>query len=368
MMDGGSIQPLRVVDVCALHGKPVPEREWLVGDWIPWGHVTAMYGDGGTGKSLLAQQLMTATALGGEFLGIPVRQCRVLGLFCEDDEDELHRRQESINRAMDCGYPDLDGMQWISRVSAENLLMTFGADGLGEITPFFAQLVQCAKDFGAQLVVVDTAADTFGGNENARPQVRQYLGAGLTRLAREINGCVVLTAHPSVTGLTGSGAGGSTAWSNSVRSRLYLSRPAAEEDDTPDDDLRILSRKKSNYARVGDELRLRFQDGAFVAEAVVGPTEGGLFGRLRREEADRAFLAALALLAERGVRVNRYPNTANYAPKVMRDMAPGCDGFTVRELADAMNRVAKADRVRVAEDGAPSRKRSYLVVNEKGRP
>lgn len=361
MTGGLDIQPLRVVDVCALEGKPVPEREWLLDEWVPWGHVTALYGDGGTGKSLLAQQLMTATALGSHFLGMPVRQCRVLGLFCEDDEDELHRRQDTINRGMNCGYADLEDMQWISRVAAENILMSFSVDGVGEITPFFAQLSQYAKDFGAQLLVIDTAADTFGGNENARPQVRQYLGAGLTRLAREIGGCVLLTAHPSVSGRVGDGAGGSTAWSNSVRSRLYLSRPPVEGDDAPDDDVRILSRKKSNYARVGDELRLRFQDGAFVSDGGADPTEGGLFGRVRRDEAERAFLEGLALLTERGLRVNRYPNTANYAPKVLRDVVPLCAAFTVRELGDAMNRVMAADRVRVAEDGAPSRRRSYLV-------
>jgi hypothetical protein len=51
---------------------PVPERQWLVPDLIPMRKVTALYGDGGTGKTLLAMQLMAASALGMPFLDLKV--------------------------------------------------------------------------------------------------------------------------------------------------------------------------------------------------------------------------------------------------------------------------------------------------------
>jgi Cdc6-like AAA superfamily ATPase len=44
--------------------EPAKPREWIVPDWIPRGLVTALYGDGGVGKSLLAMQLMSSVALG----------------------------------------------------------------------------------------------------------------------------------------------------------------------------------------------------------------------------------------------------------------------------------------------------------------
>ena len=59
------------VSPAALHGKPVPERKWIVPDWVPYGVVTGLYGDGGLGKTLLAQQLQTSTALGRRWLGLP---------------------------------------------------------------------------------------------------------------------------------------------------------------------------------------------------------------------------------------------------------------------------------------------------------
>ena len=61
--------------------------------------------------------------------------------------------------------------------------------------------MKAAKDMGARLVILDTAADLFGGNENDRGQVRQFMNA-LSRIAMKINGAVVLCAHPSRAGMS----------------------------------------------------------------------------------------------------------------------------------------------------------------------
>jgi hypothetical protein len=42
--------------------QPAPRRQWIVEKWIPKGCVTGLFGSGGTGKSLLAQQLGTVLA------------------------------------------------------------------------------------------------------------------------------------------------------------------------------------------------------------------------------------------------------------------------------------------------------------------
>lgn len=76
---GDTLKPLHSIPPIKWHGQPIPERQWLVENWIPWGCVTALYGDGGTGKSLLAQQLLTSVATGTPFLGLPVRQCKCWG-------------------------------------------------------------------------------------------------------------------------------------------------------------------------------------------------------------------------------------------------------------------------------------------------
>lgn len=49
------------IDLASWTSAP-PEREWLVEGLIPIGAVTAMYADGGAGKSMSALTLMVAMA------------------------------------------------------------------------------------------------------------------------------------------------------------------------------------------------------------------------------------------------------------------------------------------------------------------
>lgn len=242
-----------------------PPRRWIVKDWIPRGVVTALYGDGGVGKSLLAQQLMTSVALALPWCGMDVAPGRALGIMCEDDDDELHRRQEGINRALGVEMENLENLRLVSRVGDDNLLMVFPQrTGAGELTAFFEQLDATCAAWKPDLIVMDTIADFFGGNEIDRSQVRQFVQNACGRLARKHQAAAVLCGHPSSSGIaTGSGAGGSTAWSNTVRSRLYFARPPAKDGDEPDPDARLLSRMKANYAPREAEVHLRYDGGIF---------------------------------------------------------------------------------------------------------
>jgi RecA-family ATPase len=354
--DDFALDPLRIIDPINFEGSPVPVRRWLLDDWIPLRAVTAIYGDGGVGKSLLAQQLMTSCASGALFLGMPVMRCRTLGIFCEDDEDELHRRQAAINHKLDLDWADLDGMRWLSRVGSENLLMTFAADGRGVLTPFHAQIVSAAKEIGAQLVVIDTAADTFGGNENIRPQVRQFISSGLTQIACEIDGALLLLAHPSQSGRdSGRGDGASTAWSNSVRARGYFRKVDGAE---ADPNLRVLSRAKANYAQSGAEITVAYEDGAFVRR----DRGGAQHGFYRAAEAEQAFMAGMSELKGMGLRVNVHKGQANFAPKQMVSVSKTASGFSENELTSAMHRLLKNARIRSVEDGPQSRRRTHLEI------
>jgi RecA-family ATPase len=65
---------------------------------VPDRTVTLLYGDGGTGKSLLALQLAAATALGVKWIGLQPAHGPVLYLSAEDDLDELHRRLGRVDK------------------------------------------------------------------------------------------------------------------------------------------------------------------------------------------------------------------------------------------------------------------------------
>lgn len=240
---------------------PPPPRRWIVEGWIPVGVVSAKYGDGGIGKTLSAQQLMTSVAVGADWLGLPTAEGRTLGIFCEDDVDELHRRQIAINGAMGITMQDLGQMRLLSRLGEDNSLVHYDTAG-NYLTAFHARVMDACKDWRPDLVVLDTAADLYPDNENDRSKVRWFIQAGLARIARDFACAVLLLAHPSVSGLaSGSGTGGSTAWNNTVRSRIYL---AKEEGEDADPNVRIMSKKKANYGAQGGDIRLAWQNGVLV--------------------------------------------------------------------------------------------------------
>jgi RecA-family ATPase len=341
----------KLVFPSSLRGLPIPEMEWIVDGWIPIGDVTLLYGDGGVGKTLLAQELMASTAIGAPWCTLPARRCKSLGVFCEDDGGELHRRQNDIQRFLETDFHDdrMDNMAWWCRKGDDNLLCTFDYEGVIQLTPFYFAILDAAKDMGARLVILDTAADLFGGNENDRGQVRQFMSS-LSRIAMMINGAVVLCAHPSKSGMAAGGSmdSGSTGWSNSARSRLALERVKAEGDEQVDTDERILSKKKANRSSIGETIKLRWHDGVIASTRAPGIASSTVLADAL--DVDGVFLALLAQTEEEGRPVSANPRAGNYAPKSFGRHASR-QGFGKRELEQAMERLFATKRITTEEYG-----------------
>ncbi len=70
-INGHDGEPSNVINPTVFEGLPVPQRRWLVTNWIPLGRVTGLYGAGGEGKTLVAQMLATSCAIGQSWLGLP---------------------------------------------------------------------------------------------------------------------------------------------------------------------------------------------------------------------------------------------------------------------------------------------------------
>jgi hypothetical protein len=167
--------PFHIVNPADLAFVRVPAREWIVRDWLPIGTVTGNYGDGGTGKTLVSQQLQTACATEIAWAGLQVTPCKSFALYCEDTEEELHRRQHDINDVFGLEYAQLAPMRWISGVGDDWTLASFTADGRLHPTERWTMLVREVTGFDARLLILDTAADLFAGDENNRGQVRRFI-------------------------------------------------------------------------------------------------------------------------------------------------------------------------------------------------
>jgi RecA-family ATPase len=362
--DNGTNRPLKFIQAHTLHGLSIPEREWGVQDWLPIGCVTGNWGDGGTGKTLLAQQLMTSCATGKPWLGLATMRCRALGIFCEDDEAELHRRQHRINESYGIEFDNLDDLAWASAVGEDNALVRFNPDGSISDTPRLAQLLKEALAFQARLIVIDTAADTFPDDENKRSAVRGFVSR-LNRVAIDHKCAVLLNLHPSRTGMRPDGDmdGGSTAWSNTCRSRWSLERPKPGEGETPDPNARVLTRRKANYAGVGETLKLTYHRGAL--EAASRPT--GLAALSEAASADATFLDLLAKVGAGNMPVSASGNSHNFAPKIFA-ARPDRQGFGRKELEAAMNRLLAAGTIALENYGrkGDERRRIALVQGPTG--
>jgi RecA-family ATPase len=340
----------------ALAGRSIPPRIFHVPDLLPATTVTLLSGDGGTGKSFLALQLAAATVLGKRWLGRDPRQGGVLYLSSEDDANELHRRLHDTCLFYGAGLEDLSALVlWSLAEHDAALALAMRGGGSIQTTPRWDELWALADQHRPALIVLDSLADVFGGDENVRTQARQFIGL-LRALAIHTGAAVLVLAHPSLSGLTsGAGTSGSTAWSNSVRSRLYFSRPGDGIDSDPD--VRVLSLKKANYSRALADQRVRRRIGGFECDDKSGATQMDVMAAQSR--ADQIFLDLLTAYEAQGRYVSDKHSTS-YAPAVFAKDALA-KGSTKAGLAAAMNRLFAANKIGVETYGPPSKQHRKLV-------
>lgn len=323
--------PFRASD---LAGEP-PERRWVVKDWIVEGAVNSLYGDGGLGKTLLAQQLACCVSVGAPWLGVETIKGAVLAILCEDDKNELWRRHNEIKASMGhaIGNPFHDVWLW-PRGGEDNVLVKWDRDGSPVLGKLAQRIENAVAELNPTLLILDTLADFYGGNEIDRPQVNYFIKTVLGGLikARAVLGfplTVLLLGHPSVAGKsTGSGYSGSTAWNNAVRSRMYLARP--EEGGS---DERVLTRGKANYAKSGDEtaIRLYYEAGVLLPQ-IDSDDVNGLWLAKREvvQAADKAWRTGKPYSAQKGHQRFIYTALAadlkqdGYEPTLVRQAVREC--------------------------------------------
>lgn len=263
-------QPLAKVNLSDLRSRFIQAPLFIVADMVPSREVTLLPADGGTGKSQLMLQLAVCMALGRPFMGKQCVHSKVIYYSAEDEELVLLHRLRKVCDHMNLSPREMEELNnWLHVADASenpSLFCEVSDRAMGRMFmttgtyESLATTVQAMRGQGMKRVsvIVDNASDTFDANENARQEVRKFI-RHLKVLARLCDGAVVLLAHldkASVRDPNGKAQfSGSTAWHNSVRSRLLLVRSEAEADEL------LLSQEKNNYGKsLSAPIRMRWND------------------------------------------------------------------------------------------------------------
>jgi RecA-family ATPase len=277
--------------------------------------------------------------LAKDWIGTLPEQGPVLYMSCEEDDAEVCRRMEDVARHFGSTRQEMveRGLGFLSFAGRDAVLAQPDRAGIMRPTPLFEQVRREASRLRPKLIVFDNLADIFGGKEIDRAQSRQFITL-LRGLAIQAESAVVISAHPSLTGIsTDTGLSGSTSWHASVRARLYF-KPAV---DVEDSELRVLEVRKNNYGPKGEKILLRWRDGVYIVE----PGPGSLERAAADAKLDNLFLEILA----RFTRENRNASDTKgptYAPALFAQEPEAIEAKAKRDtLADAMRRLFVTDRI-----------------------
>jgi RecA-family ATPase len=327
------------------------QQAFLASARIPCGDLTILTGNGGSGKTEIAMQLLVYVAAGlADWLGCTIENGLALFLSCEEPEHNIRDRVERIckHRCIDphgvtdlrLVFPELDAT-WLAHV---------GKDGRLSKAPLMDWLEDWIRQHRPRLVVVDSIAAVFDGDAIARRQVRGFL-AMLRKIAREYDMAIVLLDHPSVRGMAdGTGTANSVDWRNSVRSMLHLSDP-----DKDDPDVRTLTVTKSNYGRTGEKVTLRW-NGLTFTTAEAGTTSP--YRAAAERNVDDLFLSLLDKRMAQRRPVHAKAAKGSAPSEFAADPEAGV--VTAEGFRAAMERLLSAGRIVVVETGSKSKPRSHI--------
>ena len=253
-----SAPPFRFVAACDMPIKPVA---WLVDSYIEEDALTVMYGPPGKGKSFVALDLSCCIASGLPFHGHEVR-AGVAIYVAGEGHNGIARRLHAWAQHNQTTVPEL---MFISEAPTD---LSSASNAV-----HVAEAVQQIADSTGEapvLIVIDTMARNFGGDENSATDVGQFI-RNVDALRRHWKATVLIVHHSGKDG--DRGARGSSALKGAADAEYEVSR--SEEDKL----VRLIPRKMKD---ADEPTSLAFE----LIGVMVRDNDGNLVGgaALRRAE------------------------------------------------------------------------------------
>jgi RecA-family ATPase len=338
--------PLALITPPAWRGVAIPPMRWLATNRIPAADVTILSGDGGGGKTTVALQLAVSVAHDlGDWLGTTCETGPVIFYSAEEPENEMRRRLHRVTRKRGIDADDIENLHFHFADADHCLLGTGVPNGTIKPTDLFGSLYQAALEIRPSLIIVDSIAATFGGNQNDRVHARMFVNL-FRRLALHADCAGLLLDHPSLSGMTnGTGRGGNMDWNNAARARLYL-RSVENDEGAAGREFEVM---KTNYGPPGEKVALRWEDGCYVLQgSAAAPAQAAAYS-----SADQAYLDCLDAMTSQGRHVCHAPGRG-YAPKAFAEL-PQANGMTWRAFQGAQERLFAAGKIENVAYGPKSK-------------
>ena len=252
------------------------QREWLIPNWLPANTVTMFTGQGGAGKSSLTLQVAcqiashaAGMAWGDKSYQTPqvsesnnsIEQTPQPIVFAtyEDEPAEIKRRLNALSSSFKWIKKERNVIQQHLHIVDMRGIGSVWGPGAGNHIAITGELLRSGEalrkvceDLSAKLLVLDPLSGAFGGNENDRTAVYDFVSSfrGWGDAAK----CAMLViGHLPKT--QGVGFSGSTAWEASARAMWMLSKQNAGDNKDPKE-YYALEHTKSNYAPLQQERYL----------------------------------------------------------------------------------------------------------------
>ncbi len=290
-----ALTPVSINDVIS---NPSPAPAFVWDGYLPKGEVSLLAAHGAAGKSTIGLMLCVAAALGRPLFGVDTVQCNTLFVSLEDSAPVVRYRLAGICRIWFIDPSELgdkltvvDGAEYPELFSADN------RQG-GDTTRTYFEMKQLVKTYEVGLAVIDNASDAFGGDEIQRRQVRAFIRS-LSQILKPGNAALLLLAHVdkntsrSKQSENSEGYTGSTAWHNSVRSRLFMKRE--------DNGNLNIDHQKLNLGCKREKLTLTWQKGEMMPRLADGASYADLdpqAARLAAKADDELCIKLLRMIHE----------------------------------------------------------------------
>lgn len=225
---------------------PDVDREWLIPQWLPANTVTMFTGAGGAGKSWLTLQAVCQIACGykdaflnpdyvieppADYDDEAMGPANVIFATYEDEPAEIKRRLYALASGMPWIEQSMDAIKRHVHIVDMRGVGSVWGPGLGKHIANTGDLLQAGEDLRAicelkeaKLLVMDPLSGAFGGNENDRTAVYDFVSS-FRGWGDEAKCAMLVIGHlPKGEEAKKSGFSGSTAWEASARAMWKLEK------------------------------------------------------------------------------------------------------------------------------------------------